>query len=57
LEARDRAPLSSHAGWAPASDRPDPVGLLQEQNRSREPTQGLTLLKVWLVELLLLEQP
>jgi uncharacterized protein (DUF2252 family) len=35
--ARDRTPLSSHAGWAPASDRPDPVGLLQEQNRSREP--------------------
>ena len=35
--ARDRTPLSSHAGWAPASDRPDPVGLLQEQDRSREP--------------------
>jgi uncharacterized protein (DUF2252 family) len=35
--ARDRTPLSSHAGWAPASDRPDPVGLLAEQNRSREP--------------------
>ena len=37
LEARDRAPLSSHGGWVPASDRPDPVGLLQEQNRTREP--------------------
>ena len=37
LEARDRAPLSSHAGWAPAGDRPDPVGLLEEQNRTREP--------------------
>jgi uncharacterized protein (DUF2252 family) len=36
-EARDRAPLSSHGGWTPASDRPDPVGLLQEQNRTREP--------------------
>ena len=36
-EARDRTPPSSHAGWAPASDRPDPVGLLQEQNRTREP--------------------
>ena len=35
--ARDRTPLSSHAGWTPAADRPDPVGLLQEQNRSREP--------------------
>ena len=37
LEARDRAPLSSHDGWAPAADRPDPVGLLEEQNRTREP--------------------
>jgi uncharacterized protein (DUF2252 family) len=36
-EARERAPLSSHTPWAPASDRPDPVGLLQEQNRTREP--------------------
>jgi len=25
LEARDRAPLSSHSGWSPAADRPDPV--------------------------------
>lgn len=23
-EARDRVPLSSHAGWRPAADRPDP---------------------------------
>jgi uncharacterized protein (DUF2252 family) len=37
LEARDRAPLSSHTSWTPATDRPDPVGLLQEQNRTREP--------------------
>jgi uncharacterized protein (DUF2252 family) len=29
--------LSSHAGWVPAADRPDPVGLLEEQNRTREP--------------------
>ena len=36
-EARSRTPVSSHAGWAPAADRPDPVGLLQEQNRTREP--------------------
>src|SRR5215216_4423187 len=36
-EARDRTPPSSHAGWAPASDRPDPVGLLEAQNRTREP--------------------
>ena len=31
-EARDRTPPSSHTGWAAAADRPDPVGLLQEQN-------------------------
>jgi uncharacterized protein (DUF2252 family) len=37
LEARDNAPLSGHAGWAPASDRPDPVALLEEQNATREP--------------------
>ena len=36
-EACNRTPLSSHAGWTPASDRPDPVGLLEEQNRTREP--------------------
>ncbi|HSO56075.1 MAG TPA: DUF2252 domain-containing protein, partial [Actinomycetes bacterium] len=36
-EARDRTPPDSHSGWAPATDRPDPVGLLQEQNRTREP--------------------
>jgi uncharacterized protein (DUF2252 family) len=36
-EARARTPVSSHGGWAPAPDRPDPVGLLQEQNTTREP--------------------
>ncbi len=35
--ARDRTPPSSHAGWSPAADRPDPVGLLKEQDRTREP--------------------
>jgi len=35
--ARDRAPLSRHGGWAPASDRPDPVALLEEQDATREP--------------------
>jgi len=35
--ARDRTPVSSHAGWNPAADRPDPVGLLEEQDRTREP--------------------
>jgi uncharacterized protein (DUF2252 family) len=37
LTARDRTPPSSHAGWRPAVDRPDPVGLLEQQNRTREP--------------------
>jgi uncharacterized protein (DUF2252 family) len=36
-KARNWTPLSSHAGWAPATDRPDPVGLLEEQNATREP--------------------
>ena len=36
-DARERAPLSSHSGWLPASDRPDPVGLLEAQNLTREP--------------------
>src|SRR5258705_9829650 len=34
--ARDRTPPSSHVGWRPAADRPDPVGLLEQQDRSRE---------------------
>src|SRR2546429_1031560 len=37
LEARDRAKLSSHTKWRPAEDRPDPVGLLEQQNTTREP--------------------
>jgi uncharacterized protein (DUF2252 family) len=28
---------SSHSGWKPAGDRPDPVALLEEQNATREP--------------------
>jgi uncharacterized protein (DUF2252 family) len=35
--ARDRVPPSSHSGWRPAADRPDPVTLLEEQNTTREP--------------------
>jgi uncharacterized protein (DUF2252 family) len=37
LEARDRTSSSSHSGWRPAADRPDPVALLEEQNVTREP--------------------
>ena len=36
-DARDRTPPSSHRGWRPAADRPDPVALLEEQNTTREP--------------------
>ena len=35
-EARTRVPVSAHAGWAPATDRPDPVAVLAEQNQTRE---------------------
>jgi uncharacterized protein (DUF2252 family) len=35
--ARAHAAPSSHAGWEPAPDRPDPVSLLEEQDASREP--------------------
>ena len=37
LAARDQAQLSGHAKWAPAADRPDPVALLEQQDRTREP--------------------
>jgi uncharacterized protein (DUF2252 family) len=36
-EAQTRTPLSSHTKWHPAADRPDPVGLLEEQDTTREP--------------------
>jgi hypothetical protein len=36
-EARDRTPPSSHAKWRPAADRPGLIGLLEEQNATREP--------------------
>src|SRR5499427_8489503 len=36
-QARDQTPPSSHAGWKPAADRPDPVGLLEQQDETREP--------------------
>jgi len=35
--ARGEAPRSSHAGWEPAHDRPDPVALLEEQAATRVP--------------------
>ena len=35
--ARNDVPRSTHAGWRPAADRPDPVALLEEQATSRVP--------------------
>ena len=32
---RKRAPRTSHAQWRPESARPDPLGLLEEQNEGR----------------------
>src|SRR5260221_12445274 len=32
---RERVPRSSHAEWSSAADRPDPISLLEEQDRSR----------------------
>ncbi|MET8328139.1 DUF2252 domain-containing protein [Streptomyces sp. NPDC005181] len=35
--ARRRTPRSSHAGFAPSSDRPDPLGILEAQSAARIP--------------------
>jgi uncharacterized protein (DUF2252 family) len=37
LAARERTPRSAHARWEPASGRPGPVTVLEEQNAGREP--------------------
>ena len=37
ITARDRTRPSSHAGWKAVPDRPNPVRLLEEQERTREP--------------------
>jgi uncharacterized protein (DUF2252 family) len=37
LEALTRTPASDHRRWRPAVDRPDPIALLEQQNRTREP--------------------
>jgi uncharacterized protein (DUF2252 family) len=34
--ARQKIPRSSHAAWAPAPDRPDPIELLEAQAKNRE---------------------
>ncbi len=33
---RKEVPRSSHAEWSPASDLPDPINLLEEQNLTRQ---------------------
>ncbi|MFJ9173261.1 DUF2252 domain-containing protein [Streptomyces sp. NPDC102360] len=35
--ARSRVPRSGHADYAPAADRPDPVGILEKQSANRLP--------------------
>jgi hypothetical protein len=35
--ARSKVPRSSHAAWEPATDRPDPVELLEAQGTTRVP--------------------
>src|SRR5690348_9631597 len=35
--ARAHTPPDGHTGWASADGRPDPVALLEQQNRTREP--------------------
>ena len=34
---RSKAPRTSHGEWASATDRPDPISLLEEENRTRVP--------------------
>ncbi|HYT35508.1 MAG TPA: DUF2252 domain-containing protein [Ktedonobacteraceae bacterium] len=34
---RAKAPRTSHGEWTPAADRPDPISLLEESNRTRVP--------------------
>ncbi len=36
-QRRKLVPRSSHAEWAPPPDRPDPVGILEEQGKERVP--------------------
>jgi len=41
--ARSQAPLDAHRGWGPASDRPDPVALLEAQDATRAPDLAVML--------------
>jgi uncharacterized protein (DUF2252 family) len=35
-QASEQTPPSSHSGWQPATDRPDPVALIEKQDLTRE---------------------
>jgi uncharacterized protein (DUF2252 family) len=37
LEARRKVPVASHEGWVPSARRPEPVSLLEDQDKTREP--------------------
>jgi hypothetical protein len=34
---RKQVPRAGHGSWSPAPGRPDPIGMLEENNRSRLP--------------------
>ena len=36
-DVRARVPRSAHEAWQPPDDRPDPIELLEENNRPRLP--------------------
>ena len=36
-DCREATPVSSHKGWVPAADRPEPAALIEEQNSTRDP--------------------
>ena len=40
VDARETTPPSNNAGWVPATDRPDPVALLQTQDVTRISTHA-----------------
>ena len=37
LQARKRVPVSGHEGWIPSAHRRDPVALIEDQDKTREP--------------------
>ena len=37
---RKKCPRTSHADWRPSKDRPDPVQLIEESDKGRNPSAG-----------------